>query len=417
VLGLGYVGCVTAACLAKLGHRVYGVDTDETKVAALCTMRAPFYEPGLEEIVRETVAAGRLCADTRLAPALEHADIAVIAVGTPSARNGNLSTEQVERVFGDILRLAADRVRPLVVAVRSTVFPGTTEELAAPLRAANPRIAVVANPEFLREGAAVSDFLNPSLVVVGGDDPDAARQVAALYTPLGVEASIVSLRAAEMIKHCCNAFHALKVAFANEVGSIAARLCISPQEVMDTLASDTRLNISPAYLKPGFAFGGSCLPKDLRALTYRALRLDLRLPLLEAILPSNERHLERGVDAVLDAPAARIGVFGLAFKENTDDLRESAVVTAIERWLGKGKEVRVHDPHVCLDSIYGSNRSFLLNALPHIGKLLAASLEEVLDWCECLVVAQTPDADAERWIAAAGKPVIDLARMRGWPAP
>jgi GDP-mannose 6-dehydrogenase len=395
---------------------VYGVDTDETKVAALRAASAPFYEPGLEEVIRETVAAGRLCAETNLEPALEHADIAIICVGTPSARNGNLSTEHLERVFSDILRLAAQRIRPLIIAVRSTVFPGTTEELAAPLLAANPRISVVANPEFLREGAAVNDFLHPSLLVVGGDDLDAANQVAALYSPLNVEPVIVSLRAAEMIKHCCNAFHALKVAFANEVGTMAARLGVPPAEVMDTLASDTRLNISAAYLKPGFAFGGSCLPKDLRALTYRALRADLRLPLLEAILPSNEHHLERAVRAVLDSPARRVGVFGLAFKENTDDLRESAVVAAIEQWLGKGKEIRVYDPHIRLDSIYGSNRRFLLNALPHIGKLLAPDLADVLAWCECLVVAQTPDAEAERCIAAAGQPVIDLARMRGWPA-
>lgn len=416
VLGLGYVGCVTAACLAKLGHRVYGIDKDEAKIASILAARAPFYEPGLEGAIRETVAAGSLSASTEFASGLALSDIALICVGTPSARNGNLSVEQLARVLGEIRQHLSGRSRPLILAIRSTVFPGTTEELTGALLAENPLLSVVSNPEFLREGVAMRDFMDPSLVVVGGSDPQAVRTVAEIYAPLGVDPCLVSLRTAEMIKYCCNAFHALKIAFANEVGALATRLCVSPFEVMETLCRDERLNISAAYLKPGFAFGGSCLPKDLRALTYRAMRLDLKLPLLESILPSNQRHLERAVDQVLDSPGSRIGIFGLAFKEDTDDLRESPVVAAIEHWVGKGKDVKIYDPHIRLDLIYGSNRNFVLNALPHIGRLMASDLKEVLAWCDCLVVTQKPAIEAAAKIALAGKPVIDLAgTQRSFP--
>jgi GDP-mannose 6-dehydrogenase len=416
VLGLGYVGCVTAACLAKLGHRVYGIDKDETKIASILAAKAPFYEPGLEEAIRETVAAGMLFASTELESGLANSDIALICVGTPSARNGNLSVEQLERVLGDMRRHLTGRTGPLILAIRSTVFPGTTEELTGALLEEYPLLSVVSNPEFLREGVAMRDFMEPSLIVVGGCDSQAVQTVSEIYAPLGVDPCLVSLRTAEMIKYCCNAFHALKISFANEVGALAARLCVSPFEVMETLCRDERLNISAAYLKPGFAFGGSCLPKDLRALTYRAMRLDLKLPLLESILPSNQRHLERAVDQVLDSPGSRIGIFGLAFKEDTDDLRESPVVAAIEHWVGKGKDVKIYDPHIRLDLIYGSNRNFVLNALPHIGRLMASDLKEVLTWCDCLVVTQKPAIEAAAKIALAGKPVIDLAgTQRSFP--
>jgi GDP-mannose 6-dehydrogenase len=407
VFGLGYVGCVTAACLASLGHRVSGVDKDENKVASILGGKSPFFEPGLEPIVAEMVRLGRLTATVDPAPVLQEADIALVCVGTPSARNGNLALDQLQRVFTDLQQHISQR-RLLIVAVRSTVFPGTTEELAAPLLRDNPCVRVVSNPEFLREGVAVRDFREPSLLVVGGDDPEAVRRVAELYATLPVEPSLVSLRTAEMIKYCCNAFHALKISFANEVGTMAAQLGISPDEVMTAFCSDTRLNISPAYLKPGFAFGGSCLPKDLRALTYRALRMDLKLPLLESILPSNERHLERAVQQLLDTGRERIGIFGLAFKEDTDDLRESPIVAAIEQWVGKGKDIRIYDPRIRLDQIYGSNRSFVLRVLPHIGKLMADSVEEVLDWCDCVVLAQKPAPAERRIITSAGKLVIDL---------
>jgi len=409
VFGLGYVGSVTAACLAHLGHRVCGVDKDELKVNSILAGQAPFYEPGLAEVIRDTVSSGLLTATSQAQTALERADIALICVGTPSTGNGNLGLEQLERVFTGIGRHLPSRTRRLVVGVRSTVFPGTVETLAA-LLPESPLVSIVCNPEFLREGAAMKDFMEPSLVVIGGADQDAVETVASLYEPLGAEISRVSLRTAEMIKYCCNAFHALKIAFANEVGTLASRLEVSPEEVMGTLCRDHKLNTSAAYLKPGFAFGGSCLPKDLRALNYRALRMDLKLPLLESVLPSNQQHLERAVREMADTPAHRMAVYGLSFKEDTDDVRESPIISAVEHLIGKGKAVRIFDPRIDLQSIYGSNRGYLITNLPHIGRLLTKDLPAMLEWAECIVLAQKPSSEAASQIAAAGKPIIDLVR-------
>ena len=407
VLGLGYVGCVSATCLARLGHRVYGIDPDAQKVSSINAGQAPFYEPGLEEVLRESVQAGRLTASTGLLSGLDECEVAMICVGTPSAANGNLSTDQLEKACGQIAEAVRRRTKPLIVAIRSTAFPGTADMLAESLTAANRHISVVSNPEFLREGAAMDDFMDPSLLVVGGP-AKAAQTVAGLYSQLPVEPSLVDIRTAEMIKYCCNAFHALKIAFANEVGALSEKLSVPAQEVMHTLCQDTRLNISAAYLRPGFAFGGSCLPKDLRAITYRAKHLDLNLPLLEAVLPSNARHIERSIQQVMDLKSTHVGVFGLAFKENTDDLRESPVVSCIEHWIGKGKDLRIFDPHIQMSSIYGANRNFILHAIPHIEKLMVAGLEEMLSWCGTVVLAQKPDAASAAAILDSGKPVVNL---------
>ncbi len=411
VFGLGYVGCVTAACLAHLNHSVIGVDSDPHKVDNVKSGLAPFYEPGLEDIVRDAVNAGRLSACLSAAEALQDADVALLCVGTPSERTGNLGLDQLRRVVQDIVACLDHRSKPLIVAIRSTVFPGTCEDVVIPAFAAYRSVSVVSNPEFLREGCAVRDFMEPSLLVVGGTDPDSARRVARLYDSLNVKPCLVSLRTAEMIKYACNAFHGVKIAFANEIGALCDRLDVEAQEVMDTLCEDRKLNLSAAYLKPGFAFGGSCLPKDLRALTYRASRLDLKLPLLESTLPSNDRHLDRAVQNVLDLQG-RIGVVGLAFKENTDDLRESPVVTMIERMIGKGRDVRIYDPHISMESIYGSNRNFILNAIPHIGRLLSSDLETILAWADHLVVAQKPDQAMAKRIAESGLPVLDLVASK-----
>ncbi|MGI8990497.1 MAG: UDP-glucose dehydrogenase family protein [Bryobacteraceae bacterium] len=408
VLGLGYVGCVTAACLAKLGHHVVGVDRDAFKVDQVREGRAPFYEPGLEEIVRETSGAGFLTASTSLQEGLTQSDIALICVGTPSEANGNLGLGQLRRVCEEIAAHLATRSTRLIVVVRSTVFPGTCEDVVAPALGQGSKYAVVSNPEFLREGVAMLDFLEPSLLVVGGDDPEAVQRVGKLYAKLRVEPCLVTLRTAEMIKYACNCFHAVKIGFANEIGTVCSKLGIPAKEVMETLCRDVKLNASAAYLTPGFAFGGSCLPKDLRALNYRAGRLDVKLPLLESVLPSNDQHLRRAVQATLDLPASRIGIFGLAFKENTDDLRESPIVTFIEQLLGKGRELRVFDPHIQLDQIYGTNKDFVLGAIPHIGKLLDGSVETTLTWCERLVLAQKPSPEMAGKIRASGVPVLNL---------
>ncbi len=411
VLGLGYVGCVTAACLAKLGHRVIGVDRDEFKVAEVNQGRAPFYEPGLEGLVEEAARAGRLSATTNLGACVDECDIALICVGTPSEPNGNIGLGQLRRACEEISGHLPRRTRPLIVVVRSTVFPGTCEEVVIPALGDRSKFTLVSNPEFLREGVAVKDFVEPALVVVGGDDPDAVRRVASLYDALEIEPCLVSLRTAEMIKYACNCFHALKIGFANEIGSLCSRLDIPANEVMATLCADHRLNISPAYLKPGFAFGGSCLPKDLRALTYRASRLDLDLPLLQHVMASNDAHLKRAIERVLALGSVKLGVFGLAFKENTDDLRESPVVTLIEQLIGKGRELRIFDPHIQLDQIYGSNRQFVLNAIPHIGRLMVADIGSMLSWADAIVITQRPAADAGDLIHGAQKPLIDLSTM------
>ncbi len=414
VLGMGYVGCVSAACLARIGHRVTGVDKDEFKVSQVRSGCAPFYEPGLEEIVKNVVAAGRLTATTDLAEAIHNADIALICVGTPSERNGNLGLDQLNRIAGEIAALMPGRTKRLIVAVRSTVFPGTCESMVIPQFRDHPQVSVVSNPEFLREGSAIQDFVEPSLVVVGGDDPEAVKAVADIYESLGVAPCLVSLGTAEMIKYSCNAFHAVKISFANEIGALCGEMKISPFEVMETFCRDTRLNISSAYLKPGFAFGGSCLPKDLRALVFRASRLDLELPMLEAVLPSNQRQLDRAIQSVLDLPPdSKTGIYGLAFKENTDDLRESPVVSLIEHLIGKGRDVRIFDPHIRIEQLYGSNKNFVLKAIPHIGKLMIGSLDELLAWSENVVIAQKPNAEVKSLLRGSAKPLLDLVGMGG----
>jgi GDP-mannose 6-dehydrogenase len=409
VLGLGYVGCVSAACLAHLGHHVIGVDRDEFKVQSVLDGTAPFYEPGLEELIKSGRASGRLSASTSLAEGIKDADVALICVGTPSEKNGSMSMQQLRRISEEIATHLPGRTKQLIITIRSTVWPGTNEEIYDEIFKRSNQVTMVSNPEFLREGVAVQDFMEPSLLVVGGEEAEPVRKVASLYASLPVEGCLVSLRTAETIKYSCNAFHALKIAFANEIGSLCSRLDIPAQQVMDTFCRDQKLNISPAYLRPGFAFGGSCLGKDLRALLYQANRLDIDLPLLKSVLPSNDEHLQRAIRRVLDHPGNRIGVFGLAFKENTDDLRESPVVTLLEQLIGKGREVRIFDPHIRLDLIYGSNQQFLLKAIPHIGKLMESELEKVLGWAEFLVITQKPSKDMEAILSEATIPIVNVA--------
>jgi GDP-mannose 6-dehydrogenase len=408
VLGMGYIGCVSAACLTSIGYRVVGIDRDDHKIQSVLNGHAPFYEPGLEDLVRQGKDSGLLSATTSLPEGLSQADIAFVCVGTPSEKNGNLGLDQLRRVVGEVAEHLPSRTKPLIVAIRSTVFPGTCEDVVLPVLMAHPNVEVVSNPEFLREGIAVHDFMEPSLVVVGGRNINAVKKVAGIYASLGVEACLVSLRTAEMIKYACNAFHAVKISFANEIGALCGKLDVDSLEVMNTLCEDVKLNVSRAYLKPGFAFGGSCLPKDLRALTYRANRMDVKLPLLESAMPSNEQTLKRAAEAVMDLPVEKIGIIGLAFKENTDDLRESPVVSMLEYLIGKGRQIRVFDPHIRIDEIYGSNKNFILNTIPHISRLMDGSLEQLLGWSQYLVIAQKQSAEAIQQIQASGLPILDL---------
>jgi GDP-mannose 6-dehydrogenase len=411
VMGLGYVGCVSSACLAEIGHTVLGVDRDAHKVKMITMGESPFYEAGLSELIGRNVTAGRLRAGAVDAEALAAADVVILCVGTPSQANGNIDLSQLRRVCTEIAGMLGTRTKRLAVVVRSTVFPGTCESLLETVFAQRDDVDLVSNPEFLREGTAVKDFMEPSLIVVGGTTDEAAHRVGSLYDGLPGETSIVSLRTAEMIKYACNAFHAVKIGFANEIGSLASSLGVNPEQVMATMCLDTKLNISKAYMKPGFAFGGSCLPKDLRALTFRASRMDLRLPMLESVLASNDEHLRRGIRDVMAVPGKRIGLFGLAFKDGTDDLRESPVITIIEHLIGKGREVKIFDPHIQLDAIYGSNLSFVMSALPHVGKLLTRGLGEMIGASDTLVIAQKPSAEAMAEMKASGLPMLDLTRL------
>jgi GDP-mannose 6-dehydrogenase len=411
VMGLGYVGCVSAACLAEIGHNVLGVDRDVFKVESISKGQSPFFEAGLESLIKQNLVNGRLKAGPLTQEALQEADVVLLCVGTPSQANGNIDTSHLRRVCEDISALLTPRKKRLAITVRSTVFPGTCEGLLESAFAHANDVDIVSNPEFLREGTAVKDFMEPSLLVVGGSQEEAAKMVAGLYEGLPIEKSVVSLRTAEMIKYACNAFHAVKIGFANEVGSLASSLGVDPEQVMATMCKDTKLNISTTYLKPGFAFGGSCLPKDLRALNFRASRLDLKLPLLGSILASNDEHLARSIRKVFDSPGKKAGIFGLAFKEGTDDLRESPVISIIEHLIGKGRDIRIFDPHIQLDGIYGSNLSFVVSALPHIGKLLVRSLDDLISFSDTLVIAQKPPAAEADRLAASGLPILDLTRL------
>lgn len=416
VFGLGYVGSVSAACLARQGHTVVGVDTNESKVGDVNQGRAPVLEPGLGELITAETVAGRLSATTDAAFAVGASDVSMICVGTPSAPNGSLSLDAVRRVARSIgAALSADRRHTVVV--RSTVLPGTTEHVVVPelegasgLRAGTG-FGVGVNPEFLREGVAVADFGDPPKTVIGQLDDASGDDVEALYEGLDAPRFRTPLHVAEMVKYADNAFHALKIAFANEIGTFCRAVGVDSHEVMDVFLADRRLNISEAYLRPGFAFGGSCLPKDLRAVVHAARRADLALPLLESILPSNEEHLKRTVDVILALGRKRVGLLGLAFKPGIDDLRESPLVELAETLIGKGYDLRIHDSAVSLSRLVGANREYVAEHLPHLADLLVDTVEELVDHAEVCVVGTISSESARAVASAAGLHVIDLVRL------
>jgi GDP-mannose 6-dehydrogenase len=392
VFGLGYVGAVTAACLAHKGNNVIGVDLRAAKVEAVASGDSPIVEPGLDEVIAESHSAGRLNATSSAEMAVLASEISFLCVGTPSQRNGKLDLGHVEGVCREIGEILKRKDSFHLVVVRSTVLPGTADTIVAPTleKASGKRIGagfgVCVNPEFTREGTAVADFLEPSLTVIGAADQAHSRSVRELYDWAPGRIFETSFRSAEMVKYVCNAWHAMKVAFANEVGTLARELGADTEAMMEIFTSDTKLNISPTYLNPGSAFGGYCLPKDVRALNHRAKELDLKLPLCESILPSNEAHLSRGVEMVLETGKHKIGVLGLSFKAATDDLRESPQVQLVKRLLGEGLEIQIWDDSVALGRLIGSNRDYIEQVIPHVGPLLKADLGEVVRDAEVLVV-------------------------------
>jgi GDP-mannose 6-dehydrogenase len=400
IFGLGYVGSVSAACFAAMGHRVVGVDVNPAKVEMIENGRSPIIEAGMAELIEEGHRSDRLHATADSAEAVLNSDVSFICVGTPSLRNGKLDLRYLEKVAGEIGTALKSKRPGHTVIVRSTVLPGTTESILVPIleqasgHKAGPHFDVVYNPEFMREGSAVADFHQPPQTVLGSADPSHLNHARELYKSTPAPLFETAIAVAEMVKYASNAFHAAKVTFANEIGTLAKNLNVDAQAVTNIFTSDTRLNISPAYLSPGFAFGGSCLPKDVRALLYKAKELDLKLPMLEALLPSNAEHLERAVEAVVRTGKKKVAQLGLSFKAGTDDLRESPQVQLVKRLLGEGYELRVWDQDVSVGRLAGSNRQYIEEVIPHIGSLLSANLEDVLKWAEVVVLGSKSVAKA-----------------------
>jgi len=408
---------VTAACLARAGHEVTGVDANADKVTLVNGASPPVIEPGLGELLAEVVGAGRLIATVDPGEAIDRSDVALICVGTPGRANGALDVEAIERVGREIGRALAHRRDPFTVVLRSTVLPGTTERVLVPALVSEAGagrdlpLRVAVNPEFMREGSSLRDFARPPFTLVGCDDPTADFLFRSLYA--GVEAPFVltALRTAETVKYVCNTFHALKVCFGNEVGDLCAALGVDAGEVMRIFLMDRKLNVSEAYLRPGFAFGGSCLPKDLRALLHAARQADLSLPLLSAILPSNETQVRRAVEAVLRTRHRRVGLVGLSFKPGTDDLRESPIVALAETLIGKGCDVRVLDRSVTIARLVGANRRYIREEIPHIASLMCGSAPALLAHAQVIVIARAGEEAAA--VLADVRPdqtVIDLTR-------
>jgi len=418
VFGLGYVGTVSAACFAQQGHQVVGVDVNQQKVDIINSGHSPVIEQDIDEIIFREVNSCNLRATTNATEGILNSDISLICVGTPSQDNGSLDLKFVERVCSDIGQALAKKKHYHTVVFRSTVLPGTTQTTVIPaLEKASGLIAgrdfgLCHNPEFLREGTSVKDFYDPPFTVIGKLDQQAAEITANLYQELDAPTAIVSLETAEMVKYTCNAFHALKVVFANEIGNICKSQNVDSHQLMEIFCMDNKLNLSPYYLKPGFAFGGSCLPKDLRALLYFSQNQDQRVPVLEAILPSNDLQVKRGIELVKKTGSKNIGVLGFSFKAGTDDLRESPMVELIETLLGKGHHFKIYDKNISLARLHGANKAYIEQEIPHIATLMCDTLEEVLTTSEVIIIGnKSPEFKQAINQARPDQVVIDLVRI------
>ena len=415
VFGLGYVGVVSAACLVRDGHEVLGVDPNAVKVGFLRQGKSPIVEPGLDELIAAATAAGRLTAGSDPVAAVAQCDVLMVCVGTPGQPNGSLDLSYVRRVVQQIGEQLAAAAAYKVVVIRSTLLPGSMQNVVIPTleesarRKAGQDFGVCINPEFLREGSAIYDYDHPPKTVIGASAERAAAIVRELYSALSAPMLQTDLRTAEMIKYIDNSWHALKVTFANEVGRLCKAMGIDGRLAMRMFCQDTKLNISTTYLRPGFAFGGSCLPKDVRALTYQGRLLDVDTPVLSSILSSNQLHIAHALGMIRTTGRRRVGLLGLSFKEGTDDLRESPIVTLAELLIGKGYELLVYDRNVRLASLVGANRDYILKHIPHIGRLMVDRPEQLIEQSEVLVVAS---ADLEFTALLEklplGKSVIDL---------
>lgn len=418
IFGLGYVGAVSAGCLAQDGHQVIGVDPYQPKVDLINQGKTPVIEKDIGEIIAKAVKDGKLRATTDVRDAVEHSELSLICVGTPSQLNGSLDLKYVRNVceqIGAVLRMKKDFH---VVVARSTMLPGSIRSEVIPaLESASGKHAgsdfgVCNNPEFLREGTAVWDFHNPPKTVIGETDTRAGDLLASLYKKMDAPLVRTNVETAEMVKYTDNVWHALKVGFANEIGNICKSIGIDGHKVMEIFCQDTKLNLSPYYMKPGFAFGGSCLPKDVRALSYKAKSLDLDVPIINAIMPSNERQIEKGLKMIMEKGSKKVGILGFSFKAGTDDLRESPLVEVIERLLGKGYDVRLYDRNVNIASLVGANRDYILNHIPHISRLMEDSLDKVLAHADTVVVGNgAPEFRSVQERLREGQIMIDLVRI------
>lgn len=420
IFGLGYVGVVSAACLAQRGHHVIGVDVNELKVDMVNRGHSPIIEADIGDLVCAARASGRLRATMDWREAVASSDMAWLCVSTPSQANGNIDRQYLSHVCEQIGSAIKDRESPYTIVVRSTALPGTTRTVLIPMlerhsgKAAGEGFGVCYHPEFLREGSAVKDFYSPPKIVIGATDARSEQQLAALYADYDAPLLRTTIEVAEMVKYSDNVWHALKVSFANEIGSVCKQLDIDGRAVMDIFCRDTKLNLSDKYLRPGFAFGGSCLPKDMRALAYEGRRLDLDLPLLSSVLPSNQKHIERAFSLIAEQGHRRVGMFGLSFKAGTDDLRESPLVEVAERLIGKGFDLRIFDANVNMSMVTGANREYIETRIPHISRLMLSSAQELLDWSETLVVGHAEGAFATMLKPAMqDRVVIDLVGMFG----
>jgi GDP-mannose 6-dehydrogenase len=418
VFGLGYVGSVSAASFAADGHTVIGVDVNRTKVDSMNEGRSPIVEKGLDGLIADNVGSGRLRATTDTSEAIAASDLSLVCVGTPSRRNGSLDLTYLERVCEQIGEALRNKTGHHVVVVRSTVLPGTTHDVVIPAleRSSGKKygngFGVTVNPEFLREGTAIQDFRNPPITLVGHNYASDARPTEALYA--NVEAPLVttSIRTAEMIKYASNTWHALKVCFANEVGNLCKRLDIDSHEVMDIFCRDHKLNLSSYYLKPGFAFGGSCLPKDVRAMQYRAKEVDLDMPVIQSILGSNRLQVQHAIDMVEETGRKKVGVLGFSFKAGTDDLRESPIVILAEALLGKGYQLSIYDRNVSIARLVGANKEYINRQIPHLSSLLRDTIAEVVDASEVIVVGNgSPEFGEALRRTRPEQVVIDLFRV------
>ena len=418
VFGLGYVGTVSAASFAADGHEVVGIDVNADKVATVNAGRSPIVEPGLEDLLARAVENGHLRATTDTADAVGSTDISLLCVGTPSRRNGSLDLTYLERVCEQIGRTLRGKASYHLVVVRSTVLPGTTHGVVIPAleresgKKYGKDFGVSVNPEFLREGTALKDFRHPPLTLVGHNHAADATGTIALYQSIDAPLFSTSIRVAEMMKYTSNTWHALKVCFANEIGNLCKRLGVDSHEVMEVFCRDDKLNLSSYYLKPGFAFGGSCLPKDVRALQYRAKELDLDMPVIQSILPSNQLQIRQAFDQVMETGKKRIGLLGFSFKAGTDDLRESPIVILAEALLGKGCQLRIYDKNVSLARLVGANKEYIDTQIPHLSSLLCNTIEEVIDGSDVVVVGNNAPEFADAIVRAReGQVIIDLVRL------